>query len=202
MLFCGVGRFHRNRRRGRGRIAARRPPFDALTAGGEASLPDGAAGAETATRAQGRPRMSDVLPQRKRLPHGQPHVWNAISFITVCCAHRDINTLANATVAPALWNAWAGYAMRGQCAPILFVVMPDHIHGLFRFPVEPGMSAVVGAWKRLTARRYGISWQRDFFDHRLRNEESLEEKAAYIRDNPLRKGLVAVASDWPYVWPG
>jgi len=144
--------------------------------------------------------MSNVLPQRIGLPHGQPYVWNAISFITVCAADRGINTLALPSIAPALWEAWLGYAARGSCAPLLFVVMPDHVHGLFRFSVEPGMSATLGAWKRLTARRYGIAWQRDYFDHRLRNDESLTEKAAYIRNNPLRKGLVSAGADWPYIW--
>jgi len=46
----------------------------------------------------------------------------------------------------------------------------------------------------------GIGWQRDFFDHRLRKNEAYLEKAAYIRMNPVRAGLVASAEDWPYVW--
>jgi len=59
----------------------------------------------------------------------------------------------------------------------------------------------VAAWKRLTARRYSVVWQRDFFDHRLRSDESFEQKVAYIRDNPVRKALVKDASAWPYAWP-
>jgi len=38
----------------------------------------------------------------------------------------------------------------------------------------------------------GIKWQRDFFEHRLRSDESWREKADYILANPVRKGLVAV----------
>jgi hypothetical protein len=41
-------------------------------------------------------------------------------------------------------------------------------------------------------------WQRDFFDHRLRDDESFEEKAAYILNNPVRAGLVNRFEDWPY----
>ena len=49
--------------------------------------------------------------------------------------------------------------------------------------------------------RYEIPWQRDFFDHRLRHEESffLKKKATYIRLNPVRAGLVAIPEEWPHV---
>jgi hypothetical protein len=46
----------------------------------------------------------------------------------------------------------------------------------------------------------GIEWQRDFFEHRLRSDESWREKANYILANPVRKGLVAEISQWPYVF--
>jgi hypothetical protein len=32
----------------------------------------------------------------------------------------------------------------------------------------------------------------------LRSEESYAQKWGYVRDNPLRAGLVANADDWPY----
>ncbi len=59
---------------------------------------------------------------------------------------------------------------------------------------------IVTSWKRWTARELGIQWQRDFFEHRLRREESRREKADYILANPVRKGLVKEARDWPYVF--
>jgi hypothetical protein len=43
-----------------------------------------------------------------------------------------------------------------------------------------------------------IAWQRNFFDHRLRHDESLDEKVAYIRENPVRAGLIAEGEEWPY----
>jgi len=44
--------------------------------------------------------------------------------------------------------------------------------------------------------------QRDFFEHHLRHDESRREKADYIRDNPIRKKLVARPKDWPFVYFG
>jgi hypothetical protein len=37
-----------------------------------------------------------------------------------------------------------------------------------------------------------------FFDHLLRSNESYSQKWNYVRENPLRAGLVKSAADWPY----
>ena len=36
------------------------------------------------------------------------------------------------------------------------------------------------------------------FDHVLRNDESYGEKWKYVRENPVRAGLVSRADAWPY----
>ena len=41
-------------------------------------------------------------------------------------------------------------------------------------------------------------WQKEFFDHVLRSDESYESKWDYVRENPVRAGLVSRADDWPY----
>jgi putative transposase len=76
--------------------------------------------------------------------------------------------------------------------------MPDHLHMLASFGPDLGMKRVIANWKRYTANHAGIHWQRDFFDHRLRNDESFDEKAAYILENPVRAGLAHRVEDWPY----
>jgi putative transposase len=83
----------------------------------------------------------------------------------------------------------------------LFLVMPDHVHALLSFPPSQGtLQKTVTSWKRWTARQLGIVWQRDFFEHRLRREESWREKADYILANPVRLGLVAAPNAWPHVF--
>lgn len=77
--------------------------------------------------------------------------------------------------------------------------MPDHLHLLAAFAANPGVKATVTAWKRYTARQHGISWQRDFFEHRIRRHESAVEKVEYIRMNPVRAGLVESPNEWPWV---
>jgi REP element-mobilizing transposase RayT len=82
----------------------------------------------------------------------------------------------------------------------LAMLMPDHTHLLVSLPEAGELSCLVGDWKRWTHLKLGLEWQRNFFDHRIRREESLSEKADYILQNPVRAGLVERAQDWSYVW--
>jgi hypothetical protein len=45
-----------------------------------------------------------------------------------------------------------------------------------------------------------VDWQRDFFDHRLRDHHEADEKTNYILMNPVRKGLCERAEDWVWVY--
>ena len=60
------------------------------------------------------------------------------------------------------------------------------------------MKRVIRNWKRYVTNHAGIRWQRDFFDHRLRDDENFTDKANYILKNPVRAGLAARFEDWPY----
>ena len=42
-------------------------------------------------------------------------------------------------------------------------------------------------------------WQKGFFDHVLRSQESAREKWKYVRENPVRAGLVEYSSEWRYL---
>ena len=78
--------------------------------------------------------------------------------------------------------------------------MPDHVHGIIAFPREPGMQTVVTAWKGYQAKFQGIEWQADFFDHRLRDRFSMDERISYVLQNPVRAGLCERPDDWPYIY--
>ena len=55
-----------------------------------------------------------------------------------------------------------------------------------------GISVAFGAIKKRPL------WQPGFFDHVLRNDESYSQKWEYMRENPVRAGLVPRADDWQY----
>ena len=62
------------------------------------------------------------------------------------------------------------------------------------------MKKTISNFKEIVAKKSGVRWQRDFFDHRLRTQESYEEKAHYIRLNPVRQQLVRAPEDWLFPW--
>ncbi|HEX9783529.1 MAG TPA: hypothetical protein VGA56_12465 [Opitutaceae bacterium] len=57
----------------------------------------------------------------------------------------------------------------------LFLVMPAHCHAMPTFPRNKKMSAIIGGWKSLVAKRHGVGWQPGYFDHRLRNRKEEDE---------------------------
>jgi REP-associated tyrosine transposase len=46
----------------------------------------------------------------------------------------------------------------------------------------------------------GAVWLDESFDHVLRSYESFEEKLEYIRQNPVRRGLVTAPDQYPWLW--
>ena len=60
------------------------------------------------------------------------------------------------------------------------------------------LPGVIANFKHLLSARYGLKFQRDFFDTRLRDDAHYAEKFQYILGNPVRKGLCAAGGEWPY----
>jgi REP element-mobilizing transposase RayT len=143
-----------------------------------------------------------MFPQRKRLPHEVPS-WvqeDAIFFITLNARERGGTSLLEQDRPARLWESAQAYARQSVWWPHLLLLMPDHLHMLASFARSSGPRIVLPKWKRWTARTLGIRWQRDFFDHRIRNAGEYQEKGLYIRQNPIRKGLVHASEAWPFVW--
>ena len=101
-------------------------------------------------------------------------------------------------LAAVLMDSVTIYENLGKWYVPAFVVMPDHIHLIAVFARQFGIGPTVRAWKGYHAKRSGIAWQSGFFEHRLRNDAEYIEKLAYVRMNPVRKGLVADWTKWPH----
>ena len=69
-----------------------------------------------------------------------------------------------------------------------------------RFPARAGYESRRFKLEKFVATKHGVKWQRDFFDHRLRNDQELQEKTSYILMNPVRKGLCERVEDWLWVY--
>jgi adenine-specific DNA methylase/REP element-mobilizing transposase RayT len=88
---------------------------------------------------------------------------------------------------------------------IEWVIMPNHVHVLIE--VLPGnrLSDVVHSWKSFTAKeanrilgRSGEFWMPDYFDRFIRDEKHLAAVREYIRNNPVKAGLVEKPEDWKW----
>ena len=142
---------------------------------------------------------------RKQLIHRPPD-WvqdGEPFFITICLKDRQSKLLVQPNVSAAIREAMAFYQNQGYWWIELILLMPDHLHALISFNQrEKAMSRTLQSWKRYLSRSQGIGWQRGYFDHRLRTDNAAREKSSYIRNNPVRAGLVEKAEDWPHVWTG
>ncbi|MCC7517876.1 MAG: transposase [Verrucomicrobiae bacterium] len=79
-----------------------------------------------------------------------------------------------------------------------YVIMPDHLHLLIQLPLGVSLAKLMQNWKRYTTRTLALHWQDNFFDRRLRQDESVEEKSWYMALNPVRAGLVREPSEWKW----
>ncbi|MBS3735309.1 MAG: transposase [Phycisphaerae bacterium] len=117
-------------------------------------------------------------------------------------------------------------AARTRCPFRLFayVIMPEHVHLVLQplsgvtirtilWRLKRPLTRTVLAWVRANSpaflnrladvRPSGKTlyrfWQRGGgYDRNLRSASDVHEKIRYIHDNPVRRGLVARAEDWPH----
>lgn len=143
-----------------------------------------------------------------RIPNWLPWEQQSVYFVTFCVEQR-LRVLANG-------RAW-GLILKtldrlNQWTTLAVIAMPDHLH-ILTAPLdrEASVSAYSKWFKRWFNEGYcrrSVSdgcpraqrwqWQEGCFDRLLRSDESLSDKCAYLRENPVRAGLVTNSDDWPY----
>ena len=77
-----------------------------------------------------------------------------------------------------------------------FVVMPNHVHVLFRPLGGYAIAEILKSWKGFTAReinkrigKSGALWQDEYWDRLIRNERHFFKVVEYIRENPVKAKL-------------
>src|SRR6185369_5708272 len=157
---------------------------------------------------------------RRRLPHLQKA--DTALFVTFCTGGRMIlPELARDLVLAHCFReagilAVAGEGARPTSAARMrlhaVVVMPDHVHLLLTplrdengwpFPLVDILQCLKSATAHRINRLLGISgpvWEEESFDHVLRSDESLKEKCEYIRQNPVKAGLVKNPESYRWLW--
>ena len=87
-----------------------------------------------------------------------------------------------------------------------YVFMPDHFHFILEGESEDSnlwkatvlFKQLTGFW--LLRNHPEVKWQKDFYDHVLRQDDELRKHIYYILENPVRQRLV---TDWrDYLYKG
>jgi len=89
-----------------------------------------------------------------------------------------------------------------KCDAYVYLFMPDHAHLLLSGKDEDsdikwcidGFKQQTGFWLYKNLPLY--KWQKDYYDHILRQEEELKTQIEYILNNPVRAGIVEEWKDY------
>ncbi len=95
-----------------------------------------------------------------------------------------------------------------QAVVLAYCLMPNHVHLLVQLPEDVSFSAA-DMMQRLKGRTalaankilqlQGQSfWQKESYDHLVRDARERERIVAYILNNPVKAGLVDDWTKWPY----
>lgn len=93
-----------------------------------------------------------------------------------------------------------------------WVVMPNHVHVLFKTLPGQEMAKIVWGWKSFTGKEIkatlrqagawrsheGPVWYREYWDRYIRSRLHYENAVRYIHDNPVKAGLTRLPEEWPW----
>ena len=85
-----------------------------------------------------------------------------------------------------------------------YAIMPNHVHLLIQPKVAPEhlLKSLKGASAREANRILGRTgepfWQKESYDHWVRNRMEFQKIRAYIENNPVKAGLVRSPCDYPW----
>ena len=99
-----------------------------------------------------------------------------------------------------LLNSLQGY----KCSAQVYLFMPDHVHLIVSGNrKDSNVKKSIELFKQKTG--YWLSqnlpkfkWQKDYYDHIIRNDEDIQNQIRYILNNPVRANLKDDWKEYPY----
>jgi REP element-mobilizing transposase RayT len=122
-------------------------------------------------------------------------------FVTIC-THLRHPVFLDQTEGHWVLTHLVAAAARNNFSLRAFCVMPDHLHFLTEGTTDDSdLIRFANAFKQRTAFEYqkrcpNVLWQKRFHDYILRRADAIENVAAYIWMNPVRKNLFVNAKEY------
>ncbi len=148
--------------------------------------------------------MSDFKRKNIRLPNFE-YKGSYVYYITIC-TYNKTPFFANYQKADIIQDVIQYKIENHEIIVYCYCLMPDHLHLLMLLSenYKKDLSTWIKNFKRYTTnafiREYKIKelWQRNYYDHIVRDDESLTTIGEYILNNPVRKNLVNFWEDYAY----
>jgi len=127
-----------------------------------------------------------------------------VYFITICTYDRK-EIFNDHEIVLEIINQLKCTAKKLNFRIFAYCIMPDHIHLLIgEKEGDVNLIKFIQCFKQDTGynfkKKYGTYlWQKSYYDHILRKEESVVDMVRYILNNPVRKGLVSKFRECPFL---
>ena len=91
------------------------------------------------------------------------------------------------------------------CSVIAFCIMPNHVHlilNTFKYPYKPlgeilkSIKQFSGSHANIILHQQGQFWQHESYDHIVRSRNELATRINYVKNNPVKAGLVPSWREW------
>ena len=125
-------------------------------------------------------------------------------FITLCTDERGIG-LTNPAIAIPLKAEITAIEHAGYWSIRAAVIMPDHVHFLLTLHDKAPLGRAIARLKsksKPSLAAVGLGWQQNYYEHRLRGNESVETVVRYVFLNPYRANLISISETFPWLWLG
>ena len=91
-----------------------------------------------------------------------------------------------------------------KCEAFIYLFMPDHLHAIISGTHKDSdikkcvdrFKQASGFWLKQNTK--GVKWQKDYYDHIIRNEEDLRNQINYILMNPVKANLIDHWKGYPF----
>ncbi|MBI5014324.1 MAG: transposase [Deltaproteobacteria bacterium] len=150
------------------------------------------------------------MPNYRRCREGTTYFFTVVT-------HRRRPILCDTRSRRALRDAIADARAAHPFAIEAWVLLPEHLHCLWRLPdedrdyslrwalIKAGFTKRIRAWldtpetcRSRERHREAMVWQRRFWEHTIRDDRDFAAHCDYVHWNPVKHGLAAAPKDWPH----